>query len=256
MFFVLSKTLSYLTMPFVLVCLCFLLSGVLRKPVWKKRMFWIGFGLLLFFSNDFISNEMMRAWEPEATPYKDIRQTYEMGIVLTGVTVSKSDPDDRVYFGPGADRVTHAVQLYKMGLIKRILVSGRSGRLLDEGQNEAREIWEALLLMGVDTADILLEDHSRNTHESAVEVKKILDSLSLSSAQCLLITSAFHIPRSIACYRKMGLDMDTFATNFYTHPRTFTPDVWLVPRIESFVIWHKLIREWVGFVAYTLAGYV
>lgn len=256
MFFVLSKTLNYLAMPFVVTCLFFLLSVLIKKPLWKKRFFWAGFVLLFFFSNDFIVNEALLAWEPEPTAYKDIHRTYEWGIVLTGVTVSEREPNDRIYFSRGADRVTHTVQLYKLGLIKKILVSGGSGRLIQIEEREADDIKKAMVLMGVKEEDVITEVDSRNTHESAVEVKKILERKGIRPADCLLITSAFHLPRSIACYRKLGMNMDTFSTDFYSHPRKFTPDILIVPKVESFFAWHKLIREWTGFVAYKLVGYV
>lgn len=256
MFFILSKTLNYLVMPFVVVCICFVLSVLVRNPLWRKRCFRTGFVLLFFFSNDFIANEMMMAWEPDTVAYKDIPKNYEWGIVLTGVTESEREPADRVYFSKGADRVTHTVQLYKLGLIKKILVTGGSGRLIQLHERESVQFRDAMLLMGVPEQDIVLEANSRNTHENAVEVKKIIDSLHIKPSQCLLITSAFHMPRSIACFRKVGMDIDYFTTDFHSHPRQFTPDVWLVPRVEAFLIWHRLIREWVGIGAYKIAGYV
>lgn len=256
MFFILSKILNYLTMPLTIVCICLLLHVLIKKQPWKTRFFWIGFGMLFFFSNAFIANEVMLAWEPDATPYANIKRQYEYGLVLTGVTSPSAEPRDRVYFGKGADRVTHAVQLYKLGLVKKILVSGGSGRLLDIGESEAEDVREAMLLMGVPIEHITVETNSRNTHESALEVKKIFESEEVKASDCLLITSAFHMRRSIACFRKVKLDMDTFTTDFYTYKRTFTPDVWLVPRVEAMFVWQRLIKEWVGFVAYKLAGYV
>lgn len=256
MFFVLSKILNYLTMPLVIVCLCFLLNIIIRKVKWKRIFFWSGLGLLFFFSNDFIANEVMMAWEPDATPYIDMKKRYEYGIMLTGVTSSELKPRDRVYFHKGADRVTHTVQLYKLGIIKKIIVSGGSGRLLDTTVREANDVMDAMTMMGVPGEDILVESTSRNTFESAVEVKKILDLRLIKPSECLLITSAFHMRRSIACYRKAEMDMNTFTTDFYTHRRTFTPDTWLVPRIEAMLIWQRLIKEWVGLVAYKIVGYV
>lgn len=256
MFFILSKTLSYFTMPFLLICMCFILSAVLRNVRWKKRFFRAALIMLFFFSNDFIANEVMLAWEPDATPYKDMKKQYAFGIVLTGVTSLENTPRDRVYFNQGADRVTHAVQLYKLGIVKKLLVSGGSGRLVDIGEKEAVDIKKAMLLMGVPDAEIIIESDSRNTHESALEVKKIIAAQNITPGECLLITSAFHMRRSIACYRMVDMDMDTFTTDFYTHPRKFTPDVLIIPRVESIALWHKLIREWVGMAAYKIAGYV
>jgi vancomycin permeability regulator SanA len=170
-FFILSKTLNYFTMLMVLICGIFLLSVILRNAKWKKRTFWIAFGFLFFFSNDFIANEVMMAWEIEATPFQNIKRRYELGIVLTGVTSGFREPADRVYFQKGADRVTHAVQLYKEGYIKKILISGGSGKLVDVVIREADELKKAFLLMGVPEADLLIENQSRNTYESAIEVK-------------------------------------------------------------------------------------
>jgi hypothetical protein len=62
--------------------------------------------------------------------------------------------------------------------------------------------------------------------------------------------------RSLACFEKVGLKKDTFSTDLYTHDRFFNPDVLLVPKIGSIVLWTKLSKEWTGFIAYKLAGYV
>ena len=105
-----------------------IVSLVLRNARWKKRLFWCSFALLLFFSNEFIANEVMRAWEIDATPYATMQEPYTWGIVLTGVTNNDQEPADRVYFSHGADRVTHTVELYKKGLIKKILITGGEGR--------------------------------------------------------------------------------------------------------------------------------
>lgn len=256
MFFLLSKTLSYLMMPFTVICLCLLASVLIRNAKWKKRLFWIAFSLLFFLSNDFIANEMMAAWEPDAVAYRDIKKKYAWGIVLTGVANKDREPKDRVYFAHGADRVTHAVQLYKLGLVKKLLVSGGSGRLINNEEREALVMKEAMILMGVPEEHIMVEPDSRNTHESAVEVKKILDVSHIEADSCLLITSAFHMRRSRACFRNEGLDLDIFSTDFYSHPRLFTPDVFIIPKLEAIGLWQRLMKEWVGMTAYKFAGYI
>ena len=50
------------------------------------------------------------------------------------------------------------MQLYKMGRIKKILVSGGSGRLVETGEREADELAALLRLMGVPRKDILVEN--------------------------------------------------------------------------------------------------
>jgi len=255
MFFILSKTLNYLTMPLVIICLGFILSWVLNNKKWKNRLFKFSLILLLIFSNDFITNEVVLLWELPATPLKEIDKTYSIGILLTGVTKGNMTPDDRVYFQRGADRVTHTLQLYRLGKIKTILVSGGSGSILEQSRQEADEIAEALELMGVAKEDIRIENESRNTHESALAVKSMLKD-SVSADECLLITSAFHMRRSRACFNKVNWQSDTFTTDFLHHERKFTPDVLFIPRVDSLLIWNIMIREWVGMIAYKVSGYI
>ncbi|RAV98096.1 YdcF family protein [Pseudochryseolinea flava] len=255
MFFVLSKTVSVLVLPLTIICILLLLSVFLKKPKLKRISFWLAVGLLLFFSNHFIANEMMAWWETEAVAFEDVKP-HKLGIVLTGSTIPNRVPNDRVYFARGADRVTHTVQLYKKGLINTILISGGTGSLTNVDEPEADKFRSAMMMMGVDSAHIMIENRTRNTAESAIEVRKILDSLHYQPSDCLLITSAFHMRRSLACYRKAGLDLDTFSTDFYSHERNFYPSTFLFPSIDALVIWHKLVKEWVGLAAYWAAGYV
>ncbi len=255
MFFFLSKTLNYVTLPLVIIVVSLLLSAILRKASWKKVFFRIGLGLLLFLSNDFIANEVFKAWELPAVPFNEVNKKYEWGILLTGVTRSQSQPSDRVHFGRGADRVIHTVQLYKLGYIKKILVSGGSGRLIDIGEVEADLIASALVTMGVPEEDIVKEGESRNTYESAIAVKKILEG-KFTPEQCVLITSGYHMRRSLACYKKAGWNTDTFSTDIVSHKRNFTFDSFIVPGLDALVMWQTLIREWVGMIAYKMAGYI
>lgn len=254
MFFILSKTVNFLAMPLTVICLAFLLSLLIKKTKWKKRLFLGAFIGLLFFSNDFIANEVMKAWELPVTPFDEIRRSYDYGILLTGVTHNDREPADRVYFTHGADRVVHTAELYKRGIIRKILVTGGTGRLVTEGRPEADELVKVLALMGIPRADILVENESRNTYESAIRVKEILKEA--ENEKLMLITSAFHLRRTRACFRKAGFDADTFSTDFYTHPTQFTPGSLFVPNPDALVIWHKLFKEWLGISAYWAAGYI
>jgi uncharacterized SAM-binding protein YcdF (DUF218 family) len=84
----------------------------------------------------------------------------------------------------------------------------------------------------------------------------MLDSLGVKADDCLLITSAFHMRRSLACYRKADLNIEPFTTDFYSHPRYFYPDGLFIPSIDAMMLWHKLFKEWLGLAAYKVAGYI
>ncbi|MFM7856989.1 MAG: YdcF family protein [Flammeovirgaceae bacterium] len=255
MFFILSKILGYLTQPMVIITFTLVLSLFLTSPRIKKRLQLIGISVLLFFTNDFIANEVALWWEVKPIYYTSIQAPYNYGIILTGVTKSEGPVNDRVFLNRGADRITHAVELYRLNKIKKILVSGGNGNLTKVARQEADNIAAILKLMLVPDSVIVIENQSRNTHESALAVKKILGTKA-TSEKCLLITSAFHIRRSVACFKKVGVDATPFSTEVITHKRKFDLDILFIPKNEAMGVWQTLIREWVGMFAYKLAGYI
>ena len=252
MFFILSKVLDFLLSPLIWVIFLFLLSILLKGPVLKKRLFYTGFIVLIIFTNPFLASEAFRAWEGEPVPMASI-PNYETAIVLSGVASTRDAAPDRVFFGKGADRVLHAVQLYKTGKIKRILISGGSGALLGKKVSEAGQLKKVFLFSGVPDSVIFIEDQSRNTVESARFSKKMIDSLQLGS-RFLLVTSAFHMPRSLGCFRKAGVKVEGYSTDFYTGDRSFGISD-LLPAEGALSAWATLIHEICGYWVYKILGY-
>ncbi len=254
MFFFLSKTIGLLTQPPVILGLLLLGVWWLKNSKWKKRLLVFTIGLFFLFSNDFLSNELIRLWELPPTPYETIVKKYDYGIVLTGVTKAQVGPRDRVFFARGADRATHAIQLYKLGIIEKIIISGGVGRLTDIGQTEARDLKAFMILCGVDSTSIVLETKSDNTAQSAREITQLF--AGADPGKFLLITSAFHQRRSLACFRKQGWELDHFSADPFAHQRRFTFQILFVPDVDAWVNWQILLKEWSGMVMYKLAGYI
>lgn len=254
MFFVLSKTVGFLTQPVVLVGLLFAAALVVRVARWRRALLVCGIFLFYFFGNDFLSNELMRWWELPPQPLHTFEKQYEYGIVLTGITRAQTGPPDRVYFGRGADRATHTVQLYRLGIIKKIVISGGIGRLMDVGQREAAALKSFMILCGVDSTHIILEEGSDNTAESAAAVSRLL--AGTPPTDCLLITSAFHQRRALACFKKQGWLPDYFSADPLAQARRFTPAVLFIPDLDAWINWQVLFKEWAGMAMYRVAGYI
>ena len=214
----------------------------------------MGVILLLFFSNHFIFNLVINVWEIEVKPVANL-ETYDIGIVLGGYSNFEIYPRDRYNFSKRANRLTQSIELYKKGVFKKMLLTGGSGSLLLNERSEATEVEEYLLTMGVKKEDIILEPDSRNTHENAVFTKRILDK-DYPSAKCLLITSAFHMRRSRACYKKEKVTFTAFSTDVIAERTRFTPNTIIFPNRDGFWRWEMLIKEWVGCVMYWLRGYI
>ena len=255
MFFFISKLLTFILMPYSQMVAWFLLALFLKNGVLKKRFFYLGIIYLLFFSNRFIANEVLSIWEIPPSPIASLELNYTAGIVLGGVTNADKEPRDRVYFYAGADRITHAVQLYKQGIIKKILVSGGSSKLINNDIKEAHNLHTFLIMCGIPDHDIIVEDKARNTYENARFSAEILEK-EFPGEKHLVITSAFHLRRAIGCFRKTGLDVEGFSTDFHAKERQYTPDKFLIPDISAFTDWQLIIREWLGFFFYKISGYL
>ena len=255
MFFYLSKILYYIIMPGFLIGACLLLAIFLKKKRLKRAFLILGTALYFLFSNDFIINAIFQQWEIPPTPFSAIEDRYDVGVVLTGITNMRTEPQDRVYFQKGADRILHAIEQYKRGKIKKILITGGTGSLTRPDLAEADNLARTLQLFGVPEEDMIIENQSRNTYENAQFTATILRE-KYPDGRFLLITSAFHLRRAKGCFDKQGIATDMFSTDFYTHPITYTPDSWLIPNENAFKKWAILEREIVGILMYRLAGYI
>ena len=255
MFFIFSKVLAFLAQPLAIIGMLFIASWIVKNRRWKKNLLISAFVIFFFCSNFFIANEVMRAWETPVTPFASITKKYDYAIVLTGVTKTEMTPKDRVYFNRGADRATHTLQLYKLGIVRKVIISGGSGRLDGGGVLEADDLATFMRLAGIPDEDLIVENQSKNTHESAVFVKDILAKFD-GPKELLLVTSAYHVPRAMACFEKVGVNADPFAAEPTAYERRFTIDILLIPSLDAVQTWKIVIREWVGYIAYWFAGYI
>jgi uncharacterized SAM-binding protein YcdF (DUF218 family) len=256
MFFYLSQFLSFLALPLTIVMVFILAGAIFIRRKWGKKSLWIGIALLVFFTNPFLSNLALLAWEPEFKSFDEI-ENHEIGIVLTGVTNLGKTAYDRTFFNKGADRITHALQLYRMGKIKKILITGGQGLNPVNPQSEAEVLKRFLLMTGMPESDILIEDQSKNTAQNAQFTKAFLEQKGISTDQeFILITSAFHMYRAKGCFDKVGLKTLTFPTDYYSHDLKYDLPSLLFPDPFSLEYWTKLVKEWIGIAMYKVAGYL
>ena len=72
----------------------------------------------------------------------------------------------------------------------------------------------------------------------------------------LLITSAFHMKRSILCFKKAELPVDPFPVDVRSGGDIYTLDRLIQPDAENISTWDIIIHEWVGIATYKLMGYI
>ena len=253
MFFILSKLLSFVIAPLTWVFVLLLWAFLTKVDKRKKKLLLIAVSLLYVFSNAFLFNEAMGAWELQTKKYEELK-TYDAGIVLGGMLAYDGE-FDRLMFLRGTDRLMQAIELYKKGYIKKILFTGGSGSVLHQDMKEGVFAHRFLLTIGIPEHDIIIESESNNTRENAIFSKIILDK-QLPAGKFLLITSAFHMRRAIGCFSKAGVQTDYYSTDRYSGMRSFEIDNLLIPNAASMMHWQMLIHEMIGFVVYKISGYV
>jgi uncharacterized SAM-binding protein YcdF (DUF218 family) len=184
------------------------------------------------------------AWTPtEASP---------TGIVVLGggikpdISAARGTP----VAGNDIDRVIAAATLARKYPQARIIYSGGTASLNGEGAREADFAVQLFSDLGVSPGRVEVERNSRNTEENAIFSKQV--AAPKPGERWLLVTSAFHMPRSVGLFRHAGFPIEPVPVGWFTTGSNiefgfdnFASGIYLV-NIAS--------REWIGLIAYRLAG--
>ena len=245
MFYITSKLLAFLSQPIIWIFILLIISLFYKSK--RREILIISISLLYFFSNSFIADEVTRLWEVKRFTTS---LTYDVGIVLGGI--ADYDKITKAHnFNKNADRLMDAEQLYHKGIIKKIMLSGGNGLLINDGYIESEAMRDYLLANKIPSNDIIIENTSRNTIENAVNSTKILKE-KYNEGTFLLITSANHMRRAQLCFDKANLQTTAFPTDCTTSYRSMRYDYMLFPRVEALERWQNLIHEWIGYIVYTI----
>ena len=253
MFFFLSKILSFLLSPFTYLVLLLIWLFFCRKPRKQKKILIFCICFVLFFGNSFVLDEFVRLWEVPLNSSK--KKSYDIGIVLSGMIMYDAK-NDISRFNSNVDRLLQVLPKLKRKEIEYLLISGGSGDLYHPENKEADLLKRYLASIGWDTHNFIFESESRNTFENAkFSVDLLKQNFSdLSKKKILLITSAGHMRRSIACFEKQGLKVDYLCSNRYAGPRKFEFQHCFVPNMSAFNGWTHLLHEVVGYITYKVTG--
>ena len=105
--------------------------------------------------------------------------------------------------------------------------------------------------LGIDPGRIIEEGASRNTEENAQLTKELLNPQ--PGETWLLVTSAFHMPRSVGLFRKAGFEVVPWPTDYFTTGQD-SFGIRLDQPAENFSVATRAMREWVGLLAYWATG--
>jgi uncharacterized SAM-binding protein YcdF (DUF218 family) len=245
MFFILSKILLFLTQPLFWVFLILVWTAFAKNAKRKKRLLFISLGTLYFFCSPFVMRLVTRAWD---IPTANTGNTkYTCVIVLGGFT--SVDDNGKGYFNSASTRFIETLKLQATGKVSKVLITGGSGLLL-KGHDfkEADFTADQMRLLKIPDSIMLIENQSRNTMENALFSKKILADQKIPGPY-LLVTSAFHMRRSLYTFKKVGLDVVPYSADYVVDNGGFHVDDFL-PNAVPLALWNTYTKEMIGYIAY------
>ncbi len=255
MFFTLSKITSFFLNPLFWILVLLVLAFIFRKQRTGKWVFLGSLILFYLFSNRFLVDEALRSWEYPLQAQSSLDGTYDAAIVLGGGILNYDRPTQRFIFRENADKVLQAIELYKNGRVRYLMLSGGPGHLFIRDQIEAANLRNYLISVGIPDSVILVDSLSDNTFENARYTAAVLDRY-IPGGRHLLVTTALHMRRAEGCFIKAGLNVTPYASNKITGKRRTDIEHLLVPQVTSFMNWNALIHERVGYRIYKMKGYL
>jgi uncharacterized SAM-binding protein YcdF (DUF218 family) len=255
MFFVLSKTLGVMLLPtnfLIVVGVAGALLLASRFAALGRKLLVVSAVLLAICGFSPLGNILLYPLEQRFPPW-DAAQGPPDGIIVLGgpIDADLSVAHDTPVIRSAPDRMIAAAALAHQYPNARIVFSGGSANLIANDAREADFAGEIFEGLGIDKSRLTMERRSRNTYENAEFSKTV--AAPKPGERWLLVTSAFHMPRSIGLFRKAGFAVAPYPVDWRVGSRAdllsftnFAGDG--LGRTDT------AVREWLGLLAYYLTG--
>ncbi|WFU45125.1 YdcF family protein [Bradyrhizobium sp. CB82] len=255
MLFVLSKTLGVALLPINFLVELGILSLILMVTRFAKvgrRLAVAVLVLLALVAFSPLGKLLLYPLESRF-PQWDASRGAPVGIIVLGGSV---DPDlSAAHHTPvvahAADRMLVPAALARRYPNASIVFTGGTANLISTEAKEADYVAPILENLGIAKERLIVERNSRNTYENAIFTKQLV--APKPGERWLLVTSAYHMPRSMGIFRKAGFDVEAYPVDFRMGGRE---DLFTFTNIgtEGLVRTDLAMREWIGLLAYRLMG--
>ncbi len=251
-FYQLSKVFWFLASPdnFLIFLLCMSALLIAFRSKWGLRLLCSTLTVMLLVLFFPVADLLLRPLEKRFPVVHSLPENIQGVIVLGGAERGDLGVEwGSAQFNAAAERMMAIPHLAKQYPNAQIVFTGGSGSLLhpQDVALSATEQW--FVEQGV--ADrVLWEKKSRNTFENAVLSEELLGGV--PDGNWLLVTSAFHIPRSMGIFRLRGWQVTAYPVDFYSKTANglrLDPKYWMHIRDLSFTI-----KEWIGLLVYHYTG--
>ena len=249
-----AKLLSLITQPLAWVALLLLVAVLLwQRQKLARRLVVAALCLLVLIGWQPLPDMLVRHLESQ---YAEIPPGADMqrfaGVIVLGGALEpafQTTPHSQPVLNDAAERMTAVLPLLLRNPELTIVFTGGEGRLMEEGATEAQRAQMFFDSQGIAAGKVLYESASRNTYENAVLTAQ-MPGMDITKPW-LLLTSAWHMPRSMATFVKAGWNVTAYPVDFRTGDPTPWTEYSLVRGAQR---WQLALHELLGLLMYRLAG--
>lgn len=255
LFFLLSKTLGVLLLPTNFL-ICTGLAGVAllatRHSSLGRKLLVAAVVLLAICAWSPLGTLMLYQLESRFPPWDAARGAPDGIVVLGGpIDADLSLTHGGAVVSAAGDRIIAAAVLAHRYPDARVMYSGGSANLLSTDAKEADYAAQLFEGLGISKTRLLIEREARNTQENA-EFSKAMAAPG-PGERWLLVTSAFHMPRSVGLFRKAGFNVEPYPVDWRVGRGADLLTFATVAR-DGFILVDLAVREWMGLIAYWATG--
>jgi len=257
MYLYLSKILPLLVLPIgIVIELSLVALLLLVKDRRKASAVFLGCAVLVLWvsSMPVVANALMGRLERDfpAVAVQDIPAS-KCIVLLGGVIKPAFAPRTDVEINEAVERVRIAARLFHARKGEVIVVAGGNLPWSPIAVSEAQSIKTLLIEWGVPASSIVLEEASRTTRENGLNSMVLMDLLACDTT--LLVTSAAHMKRSVAVFKKLGMAVFPVSADVraIADPKLTLLD--FLPAADALKMTTDALREWLGQWVYEMRGW-
>ena len=200
-----------------------------------------------------LANWVVLPLEQRFPAYRDDGRPVTGVIVLGGALESEvADRRGQVTLNEAGDRLTAMADLARRYPDARIVFTGGGSTILRDELSEAVALQRFAGSLGIAPERILFETESRTTAENASLTRRLVEPK--PGERWLLVTSAWHMPRAVGCFRHAGFAVSPYPVDYRTRgPRDRSRPFSFVS--EGLRRLDLATKEWIGLIGYKLADY-
>lgn len=174
------------------------------------------------------------------------------GIIVLGGMIDpvRSNAWKQVEIGGAADRLTSFIYLASLYPDAKLVFTGGSGSVTQQEFKEAESTRFLMEQLGFSSRAIIYESESRNSVENAINSKLL--ATPAPGSNWILVTSAFHMPRSVAVFCQQDWPVYPYPVDHYSLKGNLLRINFQFA--ENLGVLRTAMREWTGLLAYRITG--